>query len=60
MIAAVSTLLSRDVQSQNSPAPVKDLGLANYTIRVGYAATPKPVEPRQDKETWQAFEKLDL
>ena len=60
MITAVTTLLSKDVQSQNSPAPVTELGLENYTILAVYKATPKSVEPRQGKETWRAFEKREL
>ena len=59
VITAV-TLLSKGVQSQNSPAPVTELGLKNYTILAVYIATTKSVEPRQGKETWRAFEKLEL
>ena len=60
VITSVASLLSKDVQSQNSPAPVKELALDSYTILTVYKATPKSVEPRQESETWRAFERLDL
>ena len=51
VITSVASLLSKDVQSQNSPAPVKELALDSYTILIVYKATPKSVEPRQERQT---------